>query len=43
VESLMTIKQTLQADLETSIKRIADLQTVLEEESTDESDDETER
>ncbi|XP_038669689.1 unconventional myosin-XVIIIb-like isoform X2 [Scyliorhinus canicula] len=42
VESLMTIKQTLQADLETSIKRIADLQTVLEEESTDESDDETE-
>ncbi|XP_078410574.1 unconventional myosin-XVIIIb-like [Cetorhinus maximus] len=42
VESLMAMKQTLQADLETSIKRIADLQTVLEEESSDESDDEAE-
>ncbi|XP_078083393.1 unconventional myosin-XVIIIb-like isoform X2 [Mustelus asterias] len=42
VDSLMAIKQTLQADLETSIKRIADLQTVLEEESTDESEDEAE-
>ncbi|XP_051887771.1 unconventional myosin-XVIIIb-like [Pristis pectinata] len=42
VESLMAIKQTLQADLETSIKRIADLQAALEEESSDESDNETE-
>ncbi|XP_072443950.1 unconventional myosin-XVIIIb-like isoform X1 [Chiloscyllium punctatum] len=42
VESLMAMKQALQADLETSIKRIADLQTVLEEESSDESDDEAE-
>ncbi|XP_067911647.1 unconventional myosin-XVIIIb-like [Heterodontus francisci] len=42
LESLMVIKQTLQADLETSIKRIADLQAVLEEESSDESDDEAE-
>ncbi|XP_048467705.1 unconventional myosin-XVIIIb-like [Rhincodon typus] len=42
VESLTAMKQTLQADLETSIKRIADLQTALEEESSDESDDEAE-
>uniref|UniRef100_UPI00398F2618 unconventional myosin-XVIIIb-like isoform X2 n=1 Tax=Pristiophorus japonicus TaxID=55135 RepID=UPI00398F2618 len=42
VESLVAIKQTLQADLETSIKRIADLQAALEEESSDESDDEAE-
>ncbi|XP_067862172.1 unconventional myosin-XVIIIb-like isoform X2 [Heptranchias perlo] len=42
VESLMAIKQTLQADLEISIKRIVDLQTVLKEESSDESDDEAE-
>ncbi|XP_072921995.1 unconventional myosin-XVIIIb-like isoform X3 [Hemitrygon akajei] len=42
VESLMAIKQTLQADLETSIKRIADLQAALEEESSDESDNEAE-
>ncbi|XP_069788781.1 unconventional myosin-XVIIIb-like isoform X2 [Narcine bancroftii] len=42
VESLVAIKQTLQADLETSIKRIADLQAALEEESSDESDNEAE-
>ncbi|XP_032898955.1 unconventional myosin-XVIIIb [Amblyraja radiata] len=43
VESLVAMNQTLQADLETSIKRIADLQTSLEEVSSDESDDEAKR
>uniref|UniRef100_A0A4W3J6Y9 Myosin XVIIIB n=1 Tax=Callorhinchus milii TaxID=7868 RepID=A0A4W3J6Y9_CALMI len=43
VECLVTVKETLQADLETSIKRIADFQAVLEEESSDDSDTETER
>eukprot|EP00062_Callorhinchus_milii_P016329 gi/632967700/ref/XP_007900122.1/ PREDICTED: unconventional myosin-XVIIIb [Callorhinchus milii] len=42
VECLVTVKETLQADLETSIKRIADFQAVLEEESSDDSDTETE-
>ncbi|XP_041084913.1 unconventional myosin-XVIIIb-like isoform X2 [Polyodon spathula] len=41
VEELSAVRQTLQADLETSIKRIADLQTALEEESSDESDSES--
>ncbi|XP_069038059.1 unconventional myosin-XVIIIb isoform X2 [Lepisosteus oculatus] len=40
VEELTAVRQTLQADLETSIRRIADLQTALEEESSDESDSE---
>nr|XP_015221540.1 PREDICTED: unconventional myosin-XVIIIb [Lepisosteus oculatus] len=41
VEELTAVRQTLQADLETSIRRIADLQTALEEESSDESDSES--
>lgn len=42
VEELTAVRQTLQADLETSIRRIVDLQAALEEvESSDES--ETER
>ncbi|XP_061118612.1 unconventional myosin-XVIIIb-like isoform X2 [Conger conger] len=42
VEELSAVRQTLQADLETSIRRIADLQTALEEvESSDESDSES--
>lgn len=42
VEELSAVRQTLQADLETSIRRIADLQAALEEvESSDDS--ETER
>uniref|UniRef100_A0A674EA86 Myosin XVIIIB n=1 Tax=Salmo trutta TaxID=8032 RepID=A0A674EA86_SALTR len=41
VTELSAIRQTLQADLETSIHRIVDLQAALEEvESSDESDDE---
>ncbi|XP_053542662.1 unconventional myosin-XVIIIb isoform X2 [Ictalurus punctatus] len=41
VEELSAVRQTLQADLETSIRRIADLQAALEEvESSDESDTE---
>ncbi|KAI4890434.1 hypothetical protein NFI96_010803 [Prochilodus magdalenae] len=41
VEELSAVRQTLQADLETSIRRIADLQVALEEvESSDESDTE---
>ncbi|XP_057675064.1 unconventional myosin-XVIIIb-like isoform X1 [Corythoichthys intestinalis] len=39
VEELMAIRQTLQADLETSIRRIVDLQAALEEvRSSDDSD-----
>ncbi|XP_072515670.1 unconventional myosin-XVIIIb-like [Salminus brasiliensis] len=42
VEELSAMRQTLQADLETSIRRIADLQAALEEvESSDESDTES--
>ncbi|XP_062870725.1 unconventional myosin-XVIIIb-like isoform X2 [Trichomycterus rosablanca] len=42
VEELNAVRQTLQADLETSIRRIADLQAALEEvESSDESDTES--
>ncbi|XP_061590031.1 unconventional myosin-XVIIIb-like isoform X2 [Cololabis saira] len=42
VEELTTIRQTLQADLETSIRRIVDLQAGLEEvQSSDESDTES--
>uniref|UniRef100_A0AAZ3SFM8 Myosin motor domain-containing protein n=1 Tax=Oncorhynchus tshawytscha TaxID=74940 RepID=A0AAZ3SFM8_ONCTS len=41
VTELSAVRQTLQADLETSIHRIVDLQAALEEvESSDESDDE---
>lgn len=41
MEELTAIRQTLQADLETSIRRIANLQAALEEvESSDESDTE---
>lgn len=41
VEELTAVRQTLQADLETSIRRIVDLQAALEEvESSDESDTE---
>lgn len=39
VEELSAVRQTLQADLETSIRRIVDLQAALEEvESSDESE-----
>lgn len=39
VEELSAVRQTLQADLETSIRRIVDLQAALEEvESSDDSD-----
>uniref|UniRef100_A0A3Q3QBG7 Myosin motor domain-containing protein n=1 Tax=Monopterus albus TaxID=43700 RepID=A0A3Q3QBG7_MONAL len=42
VEELSAVRQALQADLETSIRRIADLQAALEEvESSDESDTES--
>nr|XP_006014142.1 PREDICTED: unconventional myosin-XVIIIb-like isoform X1 [Latimeria chalumnae] len=41
VEELTAVRQTLQSDLETSIKRIVDLQAALEEESSDESDTES--
>uniref|UniRef100_A0A3B4BD24 Myosin motor domain-containing protein n=1 Tax=Periophthalmus magnuspinnatus TaxID=409849 RepID=A0A3B4BD24_9GOBI len=42
VEELNAVRQALQADLETSIKRIVDLQAALEEvESSDESDTES--
>ncbi|XP_070706302.1 unconventional myosin-XVIIIb-like [Pempheris klunzingeri] len=42
VEELGAVRQTLQADLETSIRRIVDLQAALEEvESSDESDTES--
>ncbi|KAL4609513.1 unconventional myosin-XVIIIb-like [Arapaima gigas] len=42
VEELSAIRQTLQADLDTSIRRIKDLQTALEEvESSEESDGES--
>ena len=41
VEELTAVRQTLQADLETSIRRIVDLQAALEEvESSDDSDSE---
>ncbi|KAM3600297.1 uncharacterized protein V6R79_021043 [Siganus canaliculatus] len=44
VEELSAVRQTLQADLETSIRRIVDLQAALEEvESSDESDSESVR
>lgn len=42
VEELSAVRQTLQADLETSIRRIVDLQAALEEvESSDDSDTES--
>uniref|UniRef100_A0A3Q2V6K9 Myosin XVIIIB n=1 Tax=Haplochromis burtoni TaxID=8153 RepID=A0A3Q2V6K9_HAPBU len=42
VEELSTVRQALQADLETSIRRIVDLQAALEEvESSDDSDTES--
>ncbi|XP_019909130.2 unconventional myosin-XVIIIb isoform X2 [Esox lucius] len=42
VTELTAVRQTLQADLETSIRRIVDLQAALEEvESSEESDDES--
>uniref|UniRef100_A0A452GML6 Myosin motor domain-containing protein n=1 Tax=Gopherus agassizii TaxID=38772 RepID=A0A452GML6_9SAUR len=42
VDELFAVRQTLQADLETSIRRIADLQVALEEvQSSDESDTES--
>ncbi|XP_071058406.1 uncharacterized protein [Pseudochaenichthys georgianus] len=42
VEELSAVRQALQADLETSIRRIVDLQAALEEvESSDESDSES--
>ncbi|KAJ7309889.1 hypothetical protein JRQ81_007965 [Phrynocephalus forsythii] len=42
VDELSAVRQTLQADLETSIRRIADLQVALEEvQSSDESDSES--
>ncbi|XP_078237994.1 LOW QUALITY PROTEIN: unconventional myosin-XVIIIb [Pogona vitticeps] len=42
VDELSAVRQTLQADLETSIRRIADLQVALEEvQSSDESDNES--
>uniref|UniRef100_A0A3P9MEK1 Myosin motor domain-containing protein n=1 Tax=Oryzias latipes TaxID=8090 RepID=A0A3P9MEK1_ORYLA len=42
VEELTAVRQTLQADLETSIRRIVDLQAALEEvESSDDSDSES--
>ncbi|XP_034048963.1 unconventional myosin-XVIIIb-like isoform X2 [Thalassophryne amazonica] len=42
VEELSAVRQTLQADLETSIRRIVDLQAALEDvESSDESDSES--
>lgn len=41
MDELSAVRQTLQADLETSIRRIADLQVALEEvQSSDESDTE---
>lgn len=41
MEELGAVRQTLQADLETSIRRIADLQAALEEVAS--SDSEAER
>lgn len=40
VEELAAVRQTLQADLETSIRRIADLQAALEEVASSDSDTE---
>lgn len=40
VEELSAVTQTLQADLETSIRRIADLQAALEEVASGDSDTE---
>lgn len=40
VEELATVRQTLQTDLETSIRRIADLQAALEEVVSSDSDTE---
>ncbi|KAM9194078.1 unconventional myosin-XVIIIb [Dugong dugon] len=41
VEELAAVRQTLQADLETSIRRIADLQAALEEVASSDSDTES--
>ncbi|XP_023599217.1 unconventional myosin-XVIIIb [Myotis lucifugus] len=41
VEELATVRQTLQTDLETSIRRIADLQAALEEVASSDSDTES--
>uniref|UniRef100_A0A8I4A376 Myosin XVIIIB n=1 Tax=Callithrix jacchus TaxID=9483 RepID=A0A8I4A376_CALJA len=41
VEELAAVRQTLQTDLETSIRRIADLQAVLEEVASSDSDTES--
>ncbi|KAM4707086.1 unconventional myosin-XVIIIb [Discoglossus pictus] len=43
VYELSSVRQTLQADLETSIRRIADLQAALEEVESSDSDSDTER
>lgn len=40
MEELATVRQTLQTDLETSIRRIADLQAALEEVVSSDSDTE---
>ena len=40
VEELTAVRQTLQTDLETSIRRIADLQAALEEVVSSDSDTE---
>lgn len=40
VEELAAVRQTLQTDLETSIRRIADLQAALEEVASSDSDTE---
>lgn len=40
VEELTAVRQTLQTDLETSIRRIADLQVALEEVASSDSDTE---
>lgn len=40
MEELAAIRQTLQTDLETSIRRIADLQAALEEVASSDSDTE---
>lgn len=40
IEELAAVRQTLQTDLETSIRRIADLQAALEEVASSDSDTE---
>lgn len=43
VEELSAVRQTLQADLETSIRRIVDLQAALEEVESSDSESDSER